>query len=191
MRTLAGALTLAAGLAVAPLAAPPAHAECAGLTTVDTCLVGAWRQSGGGAVEWMKRNMPPGMPVPQVNTSGQMIVLNRDGSYWTTPMTAKTTIKLGGSEGALRAEGTMTAQSKGRWSSQSGTLNLCPDEETMNGQMQFTGPGGRRHTMPMALQPTHGSMNLVYRCAGEGLETEMTIPGMKDPMTTRYARVQQ
>ncbi len=189
MRTLAGGLVIAAGLAAAPLAA--AHAECAGLTTVDTCLIGAWRQSGGGAAEWMKRNMPPGMPVPRVETNGQMIVLNRDGSYWTTPMTAKTTIQFGGSEGDLRAEGTMTAQSKGRWSSQSGTLNLCPDEETMNGQMQFMGPGGRRHAMPMAPHATRGSTTLAYRCGDGSLETEMTFPGMKDPMTTRYARVKQ
>lgn len=70
----------------------PAKAECMENSAIDSRLAGAWRQSGGGMVEWMKRNMPPGMPVPQIDQSGQVIAFNKDGTYWTAPLSNPTAV---------------------------------------------------------------------------------------------------
>lgn len=43
---------------------PFADDGCAESIAVDMCLVGMWKQNGGGAVECMRANMPPGMNIP-------------------------------------------------------------------------------------------------------------------------------
>lgn len=171
------------------LGTAPAHAGCAGSDAIDQCLVGAWKQTGGGAVEWMRRNMPPGMSIPKASQSGQLVVLNRDGSFWSAPASGDVTIRMQGADGAKQAEGNIKAQARGRWSAADGTFHLCTDEQKFEGQARMTGPGGT-HSMPLTPPSPAGPVAFGYTCAGDTLETVQSFPGMPDPMTTQYARAQ-
>jgi hypothetical protein len=170
------------------LAAVPAAADCAGSKAIDSCLVGAWKQTGGGAVEWMRRNMPPGMTIPPAGQSGQLVVLNKDGSFWTAPLTGNVTIRMEDPRGAMQAEGDIKVQAKGRWSAADSKFHLCTDEQKFEGQAQVKVPGADRHTMPLNPPPSTGPTTFGYKCAGDTLETRQAIPGVADPMTTQYAR---
>lgn len=171
-----------------PLNPVPAVAECAGAATLDTCLVGAWRQSGGGAVEWMRRNMPPGTPLPNVNTGAQLTVYNKDGSYWSAPVPDQTTIRLQGSDGNLRIDGNLKVKARGRWSVASAMLHLCTDHQTFEGEARITVPGGQSHVLPLPVPEASGPVSFGYRCSGNTLETRKSFPGMADPMVTRFER---
>ena len=40
----------------------PARADCSAPPSIDTCLVGSWKQTGGGAAEWMRQNLKMAQP---------------------------------------------------------------------------------------------------------------------------------
>ena len=175
-------------LSVLSLKPAPATAECAGSATLDACLVGTWRQTGGGAVEWMHRNMPPGMPVPVVDTSAQLTVYNKDGSYWSAPISGQTAIHTEGDDGNLRISGKLKVKARGRWSAASGALHLCTDHQMFEGQARVTAPGGQSHVMPLPVSPSSGPVSFGYRCSGNKLETRQSFPGIADPMVTQFER---
>ena len=60
-----------------------AVAEC-GSHAIDACLVGAWKQTGGGAAEWMRENMK--MAQVKMFASNAVITLNRDGTLSTSQL---------------------------------------------------------------------------------------------------------
>src|SRR5690606_15644828 len=53
--------------------------DCAGVTELDACVIGSWRMSGGGAVEWMRRQGVPG----NYSTSNETVTFRADGTYIT------------------------------------------------------------------------------------------------------------
>lgn len=160
---------------------------CAGSRAIDRCLVGAWRQTGGGAVEWMRRNMPPGLSIPNVNAGEQAMVLMEDGTYWTAPFSQELTILIEGRDGTTRADGRGVAQASGRWSAEGGRLNLCADSEAFSGRAVFTPPSGGRFTMPLAAPGPSGPMSYDYTCSAGSLETRLGFSGIPDPMVTQFS----
>lgn len=190
MREIPEKPTRAVALAIFALClgSGPAAAECAGSDAIDRCLVGAWKQTGGGAVEWMRRNMPPGMTIPRTQQSGQFVVLNKDGSFWTAPVSGDVTIRMEGSDGLMQAEGNIKVQASGRWSAADGKFHLCTDEQKFEGQARVTIPGGGGHTMPLSPPRPTGPVAFDYTCSGDTLETVQAMAGVADPMTTQYER---
>lgn len=183
-----GMLLAAAAMMLGTGTAVPAAAECAGASAIDACLVGAWKQTGGGPVEWMKRNMPPGMTIPAADQSGRVFVLDRDGGFRTAPMSSDITFRMEG-RGSVRIEGG-EVQASGRWAAADGVLHLCPDDQKFEGQARVTVPGAGQQTMPLGQPSATGPMTLDYACSGDTLETSQPVPGMDDSITTQYARTE-
>jgi len=53
----------AIGVVLLPAAWPrPAQADCPSPPSIDSCLVGSWKQTGGGAAEWMRQNLKMAQP---------------------------------------------------------------------------------------------------------------------------------
>ncbi len=182
LRNTAMRLLLSLVAAWAFVAPGAALAGCAGSEALDRCVIGGWRSSGNGAAEWMKRNMPPGMVMLQ-NTGGGTIVFEADGTYRSVFSASQAT------ERGSQTEGRMEGTTSGRWSVSDGFLNMCTDAQDVAAQIQITAPDGAQSAVAFPVPAATRPVSQAYRCAGDQLETQMTFPGIADPMTTRYSRI--
>lgn len=148
--------------------AEPAAAECGGAKAVDACMTGAWKQTGGGEMEWMIRNLPSALRLQGAARNQQIMVLNGDGGYWTAAMEGSGPIRLQGSGAAIHSAAGAKLRSRGQWSAAQGKLRLCSKS------------GGSPQDAPAAFE---------YTCSGDSLETRHTMPGMSEPITTQYERI--
>lgn len=161
---------------------------CRGISETDACLVGAWRQSGGGPVEWM-RSVMPGFEFPHAERTGGIMVLKSDGTYFTTPLSAGTTIVREDDGRVSKADGDVTVQASGRWSAADGKFNICQDTGSFQGRARLTIPGAGQHTMALPDPGSTGSLSLDYTCSAGGFRTSLMLSGFPRPMETQYSRV--
>ncbi|WP_368565712.1 DUF6055 domain-containing protein [Pseudoxanthomonas sp. UTMC 1351] len=165
-------------------------AQCGGITEIDACLVGSWRESGGGAAQWLRENMPAAARLRLERGAAPTLTLQRDGMYLTSEITASLSIQPDGSR--TRAEGDVRAQASGRWSAADGRLHLCSDLQAFSGEIRLVAPSQTVRGALPASPPGEGFMR--YTCRGNSLETIMPIPrpdgaGELPPMRTSYTRV--
>lgn len=176
-------LTLCAILAVV-VWTDSVRADCMNSQAIDTCLVGTWKQSGGGAAEWMRQNLK--MAQVSVSASNNMMTLNSDGTF----STAKTesSAHVAAKEGApVQASGHMTAEAKGQWSAGDGKLNLCVTALDSSGSIQMQGKNGMTTNVPMPpMKPSAAAVT--YSCDGDTMSTVQPMPS-NSTMTTTYTRV--
>jgi hypothetical protein len=176
------ATTTAIAAALVLLAAAPARADCEA-ASVDNCLVGTWKRTGGGPGEWMREHMK--MAQIKIDSSDAMITLKADGTLSTSKVDTSAEIATEDSE--IVATGKMISQGSGRWSAAGGTLTMCMDASEGGGTVEFKMPGGKTMNMPMPKsKPTNATMT--YTCAGDALSTVQAMP-MDSEMTTTYTRV--
>ncbi len=171
--------------AIAAIAAgsAPAWADCLAAPAIDTCLVGSWEQSGGGAAEWMRQNLKMAQPIAA--PSNGTLTFNADGTFSTSKIDSKA--EVGAKDATIHATGQMNAQASGRWSAAGGTLTLCMTEVASKGTIELEGAGGHKMKMAMPqMQPADTSM--AYGCAGDTLSTTQKMP-KNTAMTTSYARM--
>jgi hypothetical protein len=158
-------------------------AEC-GNHEVDACLIGAWKQTGGGAAEWMRENMK--MAQVKMSASDAVITLNRDGTFSTSQVDANAEVAAKNTE--MQASAHMTSQGSGQWSAADGKLTLCIDAVVSKGSAQVKLPNGM--TMNMKMPQAKPSMSTMsYSCSGDVLSTVQPMP-QNTTMTTTYSRVQ-
>jgi hypothetical protein len=164
------------------LASVSAHAACK-TAGGDSCLVGAWKQTGGGAAEWMHEHMK--MAEIKVQATKATITFNADGAFSTSKVDATSEVQA--KDASAQMTGHMTAQGSGQWSAADGKLTLCQAATDAKGSMQLKLPGGKTMNMPM---PKMGASEvaMTYTCAGDTLSTVQQMP-MGSPMTTTYTRV--
>ncbi len=161
----------------------PARADCQAPPSIDNCLVGSWKQTGGGAAEWMRQNLK--MAQPTAAPSDGTLTFNADGTFSTSKVDSKAEVTAPGT--SMHATGQMSAQASGTWSAASGTLTLCMTSVDSKGTIELEGPGGKKMKMAMPqMQPANTSM--AYTCAGAALSTTQPMP-KNTTMTTNYARV--
>lgn len=173
---------LVAAWAFVTSGAGAALAGCAGSEALDRCVIGGWRSSGNGAAEWMERNMPPGMVMLE-NTGGGTIVFEADGTYRSVFSSSQATERDG------QTQGRMEGATSGRWSVSDGRLNMCTDVQDVAAQIQVTAPDGAQSAVAFPVPAATRPVSQAYRCAGDQLETQTTFPGIADPMTRRYSRI--
>ncbi len=159
---------------------------CAGSDEVDACIVGAWKMTGGGPVEWMRRQMPAGVNMPVHEQSDAVMVFKGDGTYWTAPFTQRLVITMRDRDGLTVGDGKGVAQGAGRWSIKDGRFYICQDAGGLRGQATLTSPHGST-TLPMTM-PGAGTIDMSYSCSDANLETRMDMP-TGGPMTTSYGRI--
>lgn len=160
---------------------------CGGTQEIDRCLTGVWEQSGGGAVEWMRSQMPPNVNIPVAEQAGGAIILNEDGTYWTAPLSQHIVIVAEEHDGTTTADGTGEATAVGRWSAEGGQLNMCQDSGGLAGSAQVTTPD-TSFNMPFG-SPGAGNISMRYTCSEGSFSTQMDIPGSAAPMSTQYSKI--
>lgn len=168
------------------LATLPVQADCLGSSELDSCLVGTWRQTAGGPEEWLRTQLPPGVPTPTVAVRNQVVSLRGDGTFVSAPVSVQSSMSL--DEGRAQGDSAMQVQASGRWSVAGGVLNFCPDVQNMNGQTRVTQADGSSYNQSLGPAAPLQNISQRYRCAADRLETEMSFPGNPQPMTTTYSR---
>jgi len=161
---------------------------CGGSTAVDACLVGAWRQTGGGPIEWMRKVMD-GIAIPEGERHNVLDVFQADGTYFTAPLTAKITSIAETDRATLRGDAQVVAQTSGRWSGENGRLNLCQDQLRSSGTVRATSSDGMDETFPVPVTAAPDLVTLEFTCTDSTLETRLPIPGVPEPIVTQYSRV--
>lgn len=154
--------------------------DCLGVTTTDTCLVGTWRLTGGGSIEWMRSQ---GIPITSASMQNDTITFHRGGGYVTGAMEAQMRIQ----QPRSRADGQGSFQGGGRWSTREGVLNMCADMQAVSGQVTVTDRyGSLTGRIPPVAGP--GNQSSRYTCSGNTLNTEIDMPGYP-PMRSQFTRV--
>lgn len=145
----------------------------------DACLVGSWSPVGNGAAEWIQRQAP-GLRMA-VTQQAASLRLDADGSY---SLQSEIHAEAGDPARSARSLGTFSA--RGTWASADGTLSLVPAASSTNGRVEMRSAAGTTgFALPDApAQPTRQQ----YRCAGDGLETRLRVPGNSEPIVQRYRR---
>lgn len=161
---------------------------CGGSRAIDACLVGAWRQTGGGPIEWMRRVMD-GIAIPEGERHNVLEVFYSDGTYMTAPLTADITAIAETDHGTLRGDANVVAQTSGRWSGQAGRLNLCQDQLRSSGTLRATSSDGLDKMFPVPVTAAPGVVTLEFTCTDSTLETKLPIPDVPEPIVTQYSRV--
>lgn len=169
------ALIVAMALAFAPIGA--AQAGCTASPAVDACLVGTWKQTGGGAAEWMRQNLKMAQ-VGAVASNGTL-TFNADGTFSTSKVDAKA--EVGAKDAPMHATGQMSGQASGQWSASGGALTLCMTEVSSKGTIELKGPNGEGVKMAMPqMKPADASMS--YTLTVQPMPKNTT-------MTTTYTKV--
>jgi hypothetical protein len=158
-----------------------AHADCAGTSTVDRCLVGKWEMTTNGAQDWMKKHIK-GFRISSVKASGNTITLNADGTFATG---ASHVTATGTSANGTTGTSTMDAQASGKWSAANGKFNLCPVTSTIEGSTSVTA-GGRAATAPIHQNaPQESSQS--YACEAKTFSVTQILRG--DAVVSTYTKV--
>lgn len=122
---------------------------CAG-GGLDSCLAGQWRLTGGGAAQWVRDHLPPGVRMPVSESTGDDITFTATGGYFSGDFRHRSVMTAEGRRGVTRADGHGRARGSGRWSAQRGVLTLCPASERFDGQVTVTRPDGSGGTMDLS-----------------------------------------
>ena len=166
---------------VASLAAATVKAGCEN-ATLDSCLVGTWKQTGGGPEEWMREHMKTVQV--HIDTGDVTMTLNEDGTYETSKARSKTEISVEGTP--VEATGNMSMQGSGKWSAADDALTFCAMSFEGDGALEVMGPSGREMTMKLPKIAPEDSV-VTYTCVGDTLTTVMEM--MDSKMTTIFTRV--
>ncbi|MGQ0531100.1 MAG: hypothetical protein ACT4OF_00225 [Caulobacteraceae bacterium] len=153
--------------------------DCAGVSTIDACVIGSWRLTSGGAAEWMRAMGAPA----NISTANETITFRADGTYVTGVFQGE---MEGPTPSGGHVDGNVQAQAGGRWSTSGGVLNLCADMQALGGNARVTTRRGRTGNIPVAPAPPINSSER-YSCADASLNTERDIPGAP-PMPSQYTR---
>lgn len=157
-------------------------AEC-GTHEADACLVGAWKQTGGGAAEWMRQNLK--MAQVKMSASDVVITLNGDGTFSMSKVEANAEVTAKGAE--TQASAHMTSQGSGQWSAAGGKLILCLNAVASTGTAQIKLPNGTTMNLPVP-QAKPSASTMSYTCSGDTLSTVQPM-AQNSTMTTTYARM--
>lgn len=163
----------------------PIAGGCLGAPPViDQCLLGTWRQTGGGPLEWVRRNVRMGdVQMPQAEVTPLEVTFKRDGSFQTTngamdmefyrPNDPSTTDD-DPVTGKVRGE---MSRVTGFWSASNGEMKACIEsDDGAKGTVTASSP---KHsiTTPFSFEGSAGSAGgSSYSCSGTSFKTFTPMP---------------
>lgn len=167
---------------VADASRPGGGGSCGGSRASDRCLVGTWRQSGGGPVEHLRRTLPPEI-FDRIASSAQQMVFHADGRFESGIASAS----IGAASRGVRYDGQGRFNSSGRWSANGDTLTFCPDVQDVRGRIEIQA-GDERGTMAVPPAPARPTVS-TYSCSATSLTTHVPMGRSGGTMSTTFSRV--
>lgn len=167
-----------------------------GPPVIDQCLIGNWRQTGGGPLEWVKHNMPMGkVQMPRAEVTPLELTLKPDGRFETNNVAIdlefyrpddSTTTEYDPVTGKARAQ---AAPTTGYWGIKGGMLQACFDTgDRTTGVLTASIP---KHsvTTPFGFAGAAGADGAVsYSCDGNSFKTFQPMP-RGEPMQYEFTRI--
>jgi|CXWL01.1.fsa_nt_gi hypothetical protein len=161
---------------------------CLSRTVIDRCLLGTWRQTGGGPMEWLRRQ---GIPqVTRDNTGALVMTLNENGTFSSQNVGMDFQVTVPGRDGPTTGDGYGAIQgTSGRWSAQDGRLYACFDSGgEAAGTVAVRTPGGGSSS-PFAFGSNAGEQgSSSYTCSDAAFTTSSPMP-RGGAMEYQFARV--
>jgi hypothetical protein len=153
---------------------------------IDRCIVGRWRQTGGGPLEYLRRNH---VPITTANQTTLVLTMRDDGTFSTNSIETGAEMETTDSHGHVM-RGTANADTRavtGRWSAEDGALMGCIDSGGERNGVTVLEAEGRRRTMPVS----GGSMGGLggqssYTCSDTTFTT--SAPTAHGPMEYEFTR---
>lgn len=153
--------------------------DCAGVSTLDACVVGIWQLTGGGPAEWLRSQ---GMP-DNISVSNGLVHFRADGTFVTAISRADIDQRF---HDDVTVAGQVRSQATGRWSTSGGRLNLCEHTQAGDGGVVIVVEGDAG-AIPWGGLPPRVSSE-AFTCAGGTLNTQREMEGMS-PMPFNYTRI--
>lgn len=168
-------------LAAATLAATPALGDCLGSKTLDRCLVGTWKMTGGGAAAWMGHNIHSAH-ITAMSANGVTLVVRGDGTFSTGDVDVHTAVAA--DNGHLTGTGHATGSASGQWSVSGRNLNFCAAGASFH-QTVTVVVNGKPITVTPNSAPRPTAM--AYTCNASTMTTTHVMPHL-EPIVTTYSR---
>lgn len=151
---------------------------CLTRTTIDRCLIGTWRLTAGGPMEWMRSI---GIPMTRANMSEMTITLNEDGTMTGSGFQFDFMVTYPQDTGGGSGE---TAPTTGRWAAEGGRVYGCFDSGGEGAGVGWTDSG----SAPQVFGGVAGEEgSSTYSCNDTTLETSAPMP-RGGPMTHTFTR---
>jgi len=156
--------------------------SCLAVATIDRCMVGRWRLTGGGPGEWMQRQ---GIPFTRMNISPFTLIINEDGTYATEGFNFDFRVQYPDSAGEGQAA---TQATNGRWGAERGRLYGCTDAGGSSSGTATVESEGIRGTAPYSSPgPFGASGSTTYSCDDSTFHTSQPME-RGGPMTHTFTR---
>lgn len=159
---------------------------CMAASVIDRCLVGRWRQSGGGPVEYLRAR---GIPFTHTNVDPLVLTMNDDGTFQTGGANLDVGTRTVDSHGHVmesESQGRVQA-SFGRWSADGGRISGCFDGGGSGSGTTRSSAAGYTITTPFSSPDVGGtSGGTSYTCSATTFTTSQ--PTRYGPMTYTFTR---
>lgn len=159
---------------------------CLASTAIDRCVVGVWRQTGGGPLEYLRRN---GVPITMANQDQLELTMRDDGTFSTNAIRTEMQTETTDSHGhRLRGSGRgATSAVHGRWSAEGGALRGCVDSGGSPRGVTTLEAEGHSRSMPWSGSAAGTSGGTNYSCSDATFTT--SSPTRYGDMTYTFTRV--
>lgn len=156
-------------------------ASCLTQTVIDRCLIGTWRLTAGGPMEWLRRN---GLPISGGRDDLEM-TMNEDGTFTSRGLSVDHTVTYPDMVGETHGR---TVGTIGRWSVEEGALSACFDGGgEASGVTTLRTPEGSIE-MPLSTGSLGGEAGSTsYTCNDTTFFTSAPMP-RGEPMTHTFTR---
>ena len=164
--------------------------SCAGCLVsraIDRCVVGRWRQTGGGPLEYLRSR---GVPITIANQTELVLTMNDDGTFSTNDIDTDVEMEQTMPRGrTMRSTGQgRTGAVSGRWSAEDGELMGCIDEGGAQEGMTTTQVESHVVSSPWGGLDVRGSGGATtYTCSDTTFTT--SAPTEHGPMEYRFTRM--
>ena len=163
---------------------------------IDKCLIGNWRQTGGGPLEWVKRNVPMGkVQMPQAEVTPLDLTLKPDGRFQTRNGTIDLEFHRPDDAGTTEFD-PVTGKARGQyapttgfWSAKNGTVRACFDTGYRTTGAVTESTPKHSVTTPFGFAGAAGADGDVsYTCDGNTFKTFQPMP-RGGPMEYQFTRI--
>ncbi|MGQ0534005.1 MAG: hypothetical protein ACT4OF_15130 [Caulobacteraceae bacterium] len=162
-----------------------ACSACLTRSVVDRCVVGRWRQTGGGPLEYLRSR---GVPITIANQTELVITLNDDGTFSTNAINTDVEMEQTMPRGrTLRSTGIgQTSAVSGRWSAEDGELLGCIDSGGIPEGMTYFEAAGQTRMSPWSGGVAGTGGATTYTCSDSTFTT--SSPTAHGPMNYEFTR---
>jgi len=160
--------------------------ECLTSTVVDACVVGRWRQTDGGPLEYLRRN---GVPITYANQTELVITMSDDGTFSTNAIATDVGMEAPLPHGrVMHGVGVgETSAVRGRWSAEDGELLGCIDSGGVADGVTVVSVGDVAHAAPWSGAGMGGTGGATtYTCSDTTFTT--SAPTRHGPMNYIFTR---